>query len=195
MNVTVDEAAKQRVLKVIKDLGFNARKEMSIAVNKASDKVKSAAAKAVSKELATLQRDIKKTIRIVKATELKLSSQVVIDKSDRIPLRAFKPEQVADGVTYRISRTKGKRKLIGAFMGPRPDRVNVRWKNNVFIRQGKKRLPINKLFGPSPWGVFVKGGMVVPTVAIGKEQLYAELLERVRFLTQKSKNQLKGKQR
>lgn len=200
MNVAVDQAMAKRVSKIIENLGFNARKELRIAVSKAARKVESAAAKKIQSELATTQRAIKKQIerKDYKGNAL---SAVTIKRSARISLKEFNAKQVEQskkqmgGVTYRISKTKGKKTLPHAFMGPRFGVSAIKLKGHVFHRKGKSRLPIVKLHGPSPWGVFTKGGMVQPTVDVGQNMLEDEIIKRVRFLTQKSKDQLKGKQK
>jgi hypothetical protein len=52
----------------------------------------------------------------------------------------------------------------------------------VFKRTGKKRLPIQQLFGPSPWGVFVKKNRTKAVVIDVNAELRHQLAERIRYL-------------
>ena len=201
MNVKVDEAMSKRIIKIISDLGFNARKELRIAVNKTAKKVESTAAKEIQGELATTQKVIKEKIIKSDRKGNAAMSEVIIKKSARIALKKFGAKHVKEskkqtgGVTYRISKTKGRQTLPHAFMGPRSGVSAIKLKGGVYQRAGKKRLPIYQLYGPSPWGVFTKKGMVQPTVKVGKEELEKQIVDRVRFLTLKAKGLLKGNQK
>lgn len=195
MNVTVDQAMAKRVSKIIENLGFNARKELRIAVNKTASKVESTAAKEIYKELATTQKAIKRQITIKRAAGNEYLASVIVSKSKKIPLKEFGARHVRNGVTYRVSRTQGRKTLRDAFMGPKPGVMATKLKGQVYARQQKQRKPIFVKYGPSPWGVFTRGGKVQPTVKFGIDELNKQVIERIRFLTLKSKNLLKGKQR
>jgi len=195
VNVKVDEAMAKRIIKIISDLGFDARKELKIAVNKTAKKVESTAAKEIYKELATTQKAIKKQITVKRAGGNEYGAEVVISKSKKIPLKEFGAKHVKSGVTYRVSRTQGRKTLRDGFMGPKPGVTASKLKGQVYMRKDRKRKPIHVKYGPSPWGVFTKRGMVQPTVKVGKEELEKQMVDRVRFLTLKAKGLLKGNQK
>lgn len=120
------------------------------AINATAKRTVNILAKEVGKELAVPQKDIKQGISVTKkATPEKLSAEVTQRESERLPLNRFGANQTKSGVTYRISKTEGRQFIKSAFM---PMALGKR----VYKRQGKKRLAIQHLHGPSPWGITVK---------------------------------------
>lgn len=65
-----------------------------------------------------------------------------------IRLKAFGAKQVKTGVSVQVK--KGNRKIIKHAFGPKIPRLG----GNVFVRSGKERLPIKKLFGPGAAAMF-----------------------------------------
>lgn len=192
----VKDTSIKSIAKLMTDIGANARKEVAIAVNKTGQKTKSSMAKSVSSELAAKQKDIKSVIRVQgKATDQSMRTKIVLKKEVRIPLRDFGAKQTKSGVTYKISKTKGRKTIAGAFQGQRPGVMKRSWKGNVFKRVGKERLPIVRLFGPSAWGVFVVNNLDAPTVAEAQTELEKQARERLRYLLVKAQGKLKGKQK
>ena len=163
------------------------RKQLAIALNKTAKKALAQLAKEDAKELATTQKVIKATMKVAsKATATGNPTSVIEQKkTGRISLREFKARQTKAGTTYKTSKTGGRKTVLGAFQGPRPGVINVRTRGHVFKRKGKERLPIVKLFGPSPWGVTVKNKLTKPVVKFAKSQLKKEIAERTRFLNLK----------
>lgn len=164
------------------------RQQAAIAVNATSRKAISMMAKEVGKELAVPQKIIKTTVKTVKrarAKETPISAVVRQSHAKRLSLRHFKPKQNKQGVTYRISKTEGRRIRKGAFQGPRPGVMKVSWRGNAFRREGKARNPIVKMMGASPWAVFVKKGIRKLVVTVCSAELNKQLRRRVRFLALK----------
>jgi hypothetical protein len=85
---------------------------------------------------------------------------------ERISLRLFNAVQTTEGVTYQIAASGTSLRLPHAF-GPDIEKLH----HGVFMRKGKKRLPIRKLFGPSPAKVLLKGK--------GLDQLLSDLSEKL----------------
>jgi hypothetical protein len=126
------------------------KKEVSAAVNAAAKRTQNLLAKEVSKELATSQKVIKEGISVTKkATPDNLAAEVTQKESQRLSLKRFGAQQTKTGVRYKISKTQGRKFVKSAFM---PEALG----QHVYQRQGKSRLPIQKLHGPSPWGITVK---------------------------------------
>lgn len=160
--------------------------ELKIAVNATAKKTRTSMSREVRKELATKAKSVNKVINIVsKATAQNLTSTVRLSKTKRIPLRDFGARQVRKGVSYKISKTKGRQLAGSAFQGPRPGAIRAKWKGRVFKRVGKSRLPIVQLYGPSPWGVFVKRQLRSPVVHDSNTELAKQVQRRVRFNTLK----------
>lgn len=160
------------------------RQQLKIAVNAVSRKVKSQIAKEIGRELATPQKNIKPTIAIAqKATATRNPTAIVRQsKTKRIPLRDFGAKQNKTGTSYKTSKRKGRKHIARAFQGPRPGVVSTKTRGRVFKRKGKARLPIVQLFGPSPWGVFIKNGIKKPVVIIARGELLKQIQRRTRFI-------------
>ena len=60
--------------------------------------------------------------------------------------------------------------------------MKASWRGNAFIRVGKTRLPIRKLLGPSPWGVFVVGKKIGPSAQQIEAELKKQIDRRIRFI-------------
>jgi hypothetical protein len=142
----------------------NARKslprELSAAINEAAKRTNLGIQRQITKKTTVKAAAARKQIKIVKrSSPATLSAHVSLKPSRRIPLRDFAASQKKSGVSYRIEKGGKKATVLGAFQGPKPGAVNTKWRGRVFKRVGQARLPIVQLFGPSPWGVFVKNKM------------------------------------
>ena len=182
INFAIDNA---QTLRLERALGEKAKRlpiELKIAVNATAKKTKPAISKEVRKELAAPAKAVNQTISIQsKATNTEASAKVLVKKTRRIPLRDFGARQNKRGVSYRISKSQGRKTIYGAFQGPKPGVMKTSWKGNVFQRVGKSRLPIVKLYGPSPWGVVVKKKLKPVVQKDAKKELRKQIERRIRF--------------
>jgi len=179
MSATVQMEAGA-LLTSLKNVAGNLENQLSVVSGKTATKAVSFVAKDVSSQIAVKQKTVRDVIG--KQKKGKTAYTVDIRKSARIPLRDFGAKQNAKGVTYRIQKG-GKRGFVaGAFQGPRPGQINVKWKGRVFQREGTKRTPIRQLKGPSPWGVVVKGGRLATILSLIDAELIKQTKERIRYL-------------
>lgn len=178
----IEIRAEKSTEQLVKDLGNvakNLTKELGIVAWKTAKATERSAAKQITTELATTQREVKKHItKKRRDTE----SEVTVSKSKRISLKEFKPRQTKAGVSYRISKSTGRNRVDGAFMGPSPKASALKLKGHVWKRKGKARLPIQKLMGPSPWGVLVSGDRVQNVTEETRGELRKQLQDRIRYL-------------
>ena len=182
---TVQQRRVNELSKVLKGSDKKVRRQLAIAVNATSRKTQGGIAKEVAKELATAQKNIKKTITIKKKADGKdkVPSAVVSQtQTKRIPLRDFGARQTKKGTSYKVSKSRGRKTINGAFQGPKPGVMKSSWRGRVFKRVGKSRLPIQQLFGASPWGVFVKNDIKKPIVKESKRELIKQIERRIRFM-------------
>ena len=99
---------------------------------------------------------VQKSIPVIKrATPTSLSAIIRVKHGFRPSLKAFKARQTKTGVSYKVSRSKGTKKIPGAFIGSA-----ALLGKHVYKRVSKKRLPIRKLLGASVWGVYTKNRMI-----------------------------------
>jgi len=153
------------------------------ALNKVAGNVKTAAARAIKARRGLNISVINKTMTVVRATRGNLNSRLVVTGKP-ISLRDYKARQTAKGVT--VSVTAGTRKLIpGAFI---VDKLS----GNVFSRKGKKRLPIEKLVGPSIPSTFAQEEVKLAWLSVAKDSMLKRLNEEVRFELSKMQNKSSG---
>ncbi len=170
ITVSVDKS----IAKLAKALGEDApkklKKEVAIAINAVAKSTRNGLAKEVAKELAVSQKQIKDGISVSHRAKLEeLSATVTQKESARIPLKQFGARQNKQGVRYKISKTKGTKFIKSAFQSERLG-------NHVFKRESKSRLPIQKLYGPSAWGITTKNDL---DDLIAKRDVEPELIKQV----------------
>lgn len=185
--ISVKVAGIERLKASLGDKAKKLPQEVAIAVNATAKFVNKQMAKDIQQELATSQKVIGKTIRQTRrATKAELKAMVRLEKTTRIPLKDFGARQTKKGVSYKVSKTKGRGFVPGGFQGPKPGAMKASWRGNAFKRVGKARLPIVKLKGPSPWGVFVKRGMTADILKRADAELEKQVERRVRYNVLKS---------
>jgi hypothetical protein len=168
-------------------------KEVAIAINATSKKVRTEAARALKKELNVPVKVLKKAIKLKsKASSQELREVIGFLKGYPIPLKYFSPRKTATGVTAKIdSKIKGK---AGRTAFPHAFLVS-KYGGRVFNRVGKNRLPIKQVYGPSPGDAFEAAG-IGPLAAkvAAAEELPKQLTRRIRFLLLKQSGGLRGRQ-
>lgn len=191
ITITIDPRQIAAMKSAIENTGRKLRKELAIACNQTANKGKSIIAREIGKELATAQKNIRTVIRLSKkASPTDATATVEVRKESRISLKEFGARQTKKGVSYKVSKTKGRKTVLGAFQGPKPGMINVRTKGNVFKRVGKSRLPIVKLMGPSAWGVFVVGKKQGPSTQEIEAELKKNIDRRIRFIKLKASGEI-----
>jgi hypothetical protein len=113
------------------------------SLNKTAVSVRAEAVKLIRGRRALKAKTIREAIAIRKATKALLIAEVIVSGRP-IPLREYAARQTKRGVTVNVV---GRRQLV------KPDGIPTfqiaRFGNHVYVREGKKRLPIRKLYGPS----------------------------------------------
>lgn len=189
--ISIDADQIQRLKVMLKGSKPKVAQQLSIAINDTQKKITVKASRAITEELAVKASVVKQKIKGKRATKGDLSAKVTVKASNRLSLREFGAKQNKRGVTYKISKTKGRKLIAGAFQGPKPGVVKISWRGNVFKREGKPRLPIVKRSGPSPWGVYVKSGKD-PGIRKEARQILREQIERrIKFLKLKESGEIK----
>ncbi len=193
LGFTAEEKGAKELAKVLDGSRKKIKRQLVIAVNATAKKNKSSIAKQIATELATPQKNIKKTSSIKKKAGKadRIPTAIVTQKETaRLPLRDFRPTHTKKGVTYRVSKKKGRRLAPGAFQGPTPKRMKASWRGRVFVRRGQSRLPIQQLWGASPWGVFIKRKLKRPTVFESRRELVRQIKKRTRYLRLKQAGEI-----
>ena len=189
--ISIDTDQLDRLKKLFKDSKPKVAQQLSIAINETQKKITVKASRAITEELAVKSSVVKQKIKAKRATKSDLSAKVTVKASNRLSLREFGAKQNKKGVTYKISKTKGRKLIAGAFQGPKPGVVKISWRGNVFKREGKARLPIIKRSGPSPWGVYVKSGKDPGIRREARKVLREQIERRIKFIQLKQSGEIK----
>ena len=186
MNITVKQSSLDSLKAAIEGTTRKIKSELRVAINATAAKSKSILNKEIRSELAVTAKVVSSTIRTKRKSEGNdLSATVEVKKTARISLKEFGARQGKKGTSYKISKTKGRKTISDAFQGPKPGLMKASWKGNVFKRAGKARLPIVKLYGPSPFGVLTKGKKLEPSLKQTEAELVKQVQRRIRLITLK----------
>lgn len=167
--IKVDQAKLRRLIAGSKKKAKAIKRNVAGALYDTAKSVRTDISSQIREHVAIKKADVDGYIRIDRPSTDKLVAGVTLSKTDRIPLKYFGARQTRRGVTYRIAKSTtaaarmrsasrtavaatGMRERIPDAFGPNIPRLG----GNVFRRTGRGRLPIVKLHGPSPWGVFVR---------------------------------------
>ena len=179
ITVTIDPGQIARMKAAIADTGRKLRAELAIACNQTATKGKNLVAKQIGKELAIPQKAIKLAINVGgKANTVNIKTSVDVRKDGRLNLGYFGARQTRKGVSYKISKSKGRKVSDGAF-------IIKKYNGKVYKRKGKARFPLAGQYGPSPWGVFVVGKKIEPSTNEIEAELKKQIDRRIRFLNLK----------
>lgn len=186
IKIKFDQQQIDGITRRLRDTGASLPKVMAAAVNDTAKQQKTDISSQIRERVNIKKRDIDPHINFSRATPTHPSSVLVLKKSARLSLRYFGARQNKQGVTYQIDKHGGRVLRPHAFI--------VRsLSGQVFIRKGpprpatkgryvgKMRQAIIKLFGPSPWGVFVKAGLRAETLKNCHDLLRKNLEHRVHF--------------
>ena len=157
-------------------------KELAAAINHVAKQTKT-----------NIGRDIRKTVNLkkeiserpikmrAKATADIPIAMVSIEETRREGLQHFGARQDKRGVSYKISKQGGRRRVDGAFMGPSPGVLAPRLYGGVFKRAAKTRLPIIKLYGVSPYAAYAKNAFEQVEIAFISKGLEKQIERRIKL--------------
>lgn len=184
MAETFDIAVRRgTVEQAFRKLGTAAEKALVRSLNRTAAGAATAAVRAVSENLRSTQKNVRRAITAKDARPDRLESQVVA-RSKRIPIFDLRPspstpeaKRPKSGVSY-LARV-GRKRIPGAFI--------ARMKSGhvgVFKRaKDAKRLPIAELFGPSIPLVFTRRDVQAAIKKVVSERLPREIKQNFAFFS------------
>jgi len=176
ISVSVNSAEVQALARVLDGNAKQLQRQIHIAVNKTATNAQKRMAKEVGKELAVTQKVIRKTISVKRAkVGVSPSATVTLKETARIPLKDFGARQTKKGVSFKVSKSKGRSVMQRAF-------IVQQYGGNVYRRRNKTRAVGKAKEGLSPWGVFVVNNLDLPQVKFSRADLLKQIKERTRFL-------------
>lgn len=155
-------------------------KELAGAINAVSKKTKLQIGRDIRSTVAMKKDESEKPLSIrAKATEQNLTAIVTLKKTKRLGLRHFGARQDKRGVSYKIGKKGGRSRVDGAFQGPKPGVMRMKWRGNAFKRVGTSRLPIVQLKGVSAYGAYAKNELAGPQVTAIESELTKQMERRI----------------
>jgi hypothetical protein len=180
--VEIDRGQLQRLTQSVAAAKKSLTKELAGAINDVGKKTKLDMGRNIRKKVAIPKDEVEKPLSIrARATEANLSAVVSLKKTPRLGLRHFGARQDKRGVSYKIDKTGGRKRVNSAFQGPRPGVMRMKWKGNAFRRVGPSRLPIVQLKGVSAYGTYKKNEMAGPQVKSIETELTKQLERRIKL--------------
>ena len=153
-------------------------KELARLSNNIAKEHKKSIGREVRKFVAIKNKDILKHInQTKKATVGSYNAKLELRGAIRIPLKYFGARQTKKGVSYRIGKQGSRSKISNAF-GPNIPRLG----GNVWVREGKSRLPIRKLYGPSVLASYLKNNLLQWSSDQLSDELGKQAAKRVRSI-------------
>jgi hypothetical protein len=155
-------------------------RELAAAINQVAKKTKLDIGRDVRSVIAIKKKESEAPLKIqAKATAEQPKTTVSIAKTRRLGLRHFGAKQDKTGVSFKISKQGGRQRVQGAFQGPKPGVMNVKWRGNAFRRVGKERLPIIHLRGVSAFGAYVKNKFTPGQIKRINDELSKQMERRI----------------
>jgi hypothetical protein len=178
--IEINRAQLQRLTDAVNASGKKLSKEIAGAINQVSRKTKLEMGREIRKQVAIPKDEVEKPLKIkTQATGESLSAIVSLKETPRLGLRHFGARQDKRGVSYKISKRGGRKRVNGAFQGPKPGTMKTSWKGNAFRRVTRSRLPIIKLLAVSAYGTYKKNDMAGPQVKAIEDELSKQLDRRI----------------
>lgn len=180
--IEINRGQLQRLADAVSASGKKLTKEIAGAINQVSKKTKLEMGRDIRKKVAIPKDEVEKPLSIrAQATEGNLSAVVSLKETKRLGLRHFGARQDKRGVSYKIDKQGGRKRVNGAFQGPKPGVMRMKWKGNAFKRVGASRLPVVQLKGVSAYGTYKKNEMAGPQVKSIESELTKQLERRIKL--------------
>lgn len=175
-----------RQLKQLRKAAESARKsfprELAATVNKVIKRTKRNIGRDIRKMVNIKKEPSERPIKLKRTATAQSPTGIVgIDREKRLGLQHFGAKHDKVGVSYKIAKQGSRQRVPGAFMGPKPGVLAPALNGGVFKREGKKRLPIVKLKGVSPYGAYAKNDFSATEVVTIQKNLATEMQRRIAF--------------
>lgn len=180
IGIEVDARQLRRLKEAVGKARKSLPRELAAAVNSVSKKTRLNIGREIRKTVNLKKDQAERPIKITQTATAEVpTAKVSLAKEVRLGLQHFGARQDKKGVSYKIARQGGRKRVAGAFMGPRPGTLAPRLNGGVFRRVGESRLPIVKLKGVSPYGAYAKNDLSEAEVKAINANLSKEMERRI----------------
>lgn len=199
VDIEVDESKLKAVERQVRGIPGAMNRIMPPAINRTATTARVTTAQAIAGQIKWAVSTVKKGIKIIKARRGLWKARVSVT-TKRIPLIHFGTRQTQKGVSYQISKSKGRKTIAGAFKQTMPTTGPKQKKGHkgVFMRKGKAktstgldtkgrprkgRLPIRELYGPSLGIVFEDAASIAADITASTGDVLEKNIDsKVQFL-------------
>jgi len=182
VNVAGMAAIKRRVEKIRKDT----RPAIASAINDTLKQVRTQASRIIRGKLAMKKVDVDKRLRIRKARPTQLSGIVWVSNRE-ISLSRFKQKQGAIGAEVKINKA-GSMTVFPSAFGPKRPKLY----GGIYRRQGKSRLPLEKVPGITMAGNALANGAIDETKQLIPGLLKKNIKRRLRLIELRASGAVKS---
>lgn len=174
--ITIDPWRLTQAMKMLDGNRAAFKRVIRRAINDTTKNLRTRISSDIRNRIVIKKKDLDRHIHFTRVTAggAGFSATVSLQRSSRPGLHVFSARQTRLGVTYRISKTGGRKLARSAF-------EIEKWSRRVFKRAGKSRTPIVPLKGVSPWGVYVKNSLTRDTARFARARLRINLTQGLRY--------------
>jgi hypothetical protein len=192
IGIEVDAKQLKRLREAVGKARKSLPRELAAAVNSVSKKTRISIGREIRKTVNLKKDQAEKPIKITQtATAETPTAKVSLAKEVRLGLQHFGARHDNRGVSYKIQKQGGRKRVNGAFMGPRPGTLAPKLHGGVWKREGDARKmkkgrrqgkiaePIVNLKGVSPYGAYAKNDLSEAEVKTINANLSKEMERRI----------------
>lgn len=184
--ITLDASQIERASRALEHLPGGAERAMARAINRAIEGARASLAKGARARYRVSGAEIRKTMRLQRATPKKLGA-AVLSVGPGIPLHAFGPTPSEPGtggpgkpqLRVTVRRGQAKRTTRGLFVG------RLRGRHWVLKRKGPKRFPLMALRGPAVPQMLGQADVVAAAERLASDRLDKRLDHEIGVLLQR----------
>ena len=141
--VKFDERKLRNLQRELSGVRGGMKKVMSRGINKTTKAARTKTARGINEKINLGVGAVRKSITMEKASYSIWRADLDV-AGKRVPLIKFGASQTKTGISYKIDKSGGRKKIPGGFK-----QTVTSGHKGAFFRPGKKRYPIVQLFGPS----------------------------------------------
>ena len=160
---------------------------LSKAVNDTARQVERTAEKMVAARLSLQAKRVRKGVYILPHSTPKTLRAIIRGSNSEVPLKVFRAKEVPSGTVATIWGKKQFHPDAFIFGGKVGDRKDISMGDNVFVRKGKARLPIQKAKGASIGQAMNEGAVSNAIERNADKMLTANVLRQLERYTRKAR--------
>jgi hypothetical protein len=188
--ITVPQTEINRAVRRLDGIKGGVGKAVSGAINDLMKTGRTQVARQVTSRVVVPYGSVLRRVKITRASEKNLTATLRVDEKSRPGLVSFGAKDTKRrGVTYRISKQEGRKRIADAFIArgkARGATSTAGMAQRVFKRAGPKRKPLLDLKGPSINRVITRNEIDATVANVIRRELPRRVDARVNLLIQRT---------